>query len=46
MMALMLQFVTTIINDSNEAINALIDSKIEKSEEASKRAAQQENETP
>ena len=42
-MALMLQFVTTIINDSNEVINALIDSKIEESEGASIRADQQEN---
>ena len=44
MMALMLlQFVNTIINDSNAVINALIDSKIEESEEASIRADQQEN---
>ena len=36
-------FVNTTINDSNAVINALIDSKIEESEEASIRAVQREN---
>ena len=36
-------FVNTTINDSNAVVNALIDSKIEESEEASIRAVQQEN---
>ena len=36
-------YVSKTINDSNSVINALIDSKIEESEEASIRAAQQEN---
>ena len=34
-------YVNTTINDSNVVINALIDSKIEESEEASIKAAQQ-----